>query len=80
LEVYTGSNYQNSMMLKLKKKQFFSIKMSETQSVLQKFGEEARKKIKQTQEGIQNILDKMRKGRLGLDEPESKEDEEWDYE
>jgi hypothetical protein len=54
--------------------------MSETQSVLQKFGEEARKKIKQTQEGIQNILDKMRKGRLGLDEPESKKDDEWDYE
>ena len=55
--------------------------MSETQTILQRVESKTRETIKKTQEGIQNLLDKMRKSKLGLDEEEeSSEDDEWNYE
>ncbi|MCB2171418.1 hypothetical protein KQH65_01630 [archaeon] len=55
--------------------------MSETQTTLQRFEEQTRKTIKNAQEKIQHLLDKMRQSRLGLDEPEeSSSDDEWNYE
>jgi len=43
--------------------------MSETQTVFQRFEEKTRKTLEKTKEGIQNLLDKMRNAKLGLDEP-----------
>jgi hypothetical protein len=43
--------------------------MSERQTTLQRFEEQTRKTIMKTKEGIQNLLDKMRNAKLGLDEP-----------
>ena len=44
--------------------------MSETQTVFQRFEEKTRKTLEKTKEGIQNLLDKMRNAKLGLDEPQ----------
>jgi hypothetical protein len=69
------------MMLKLKPNNLELVKMSETQTTLQRFEEQTRKTIKNAQEKIQHLLDKMRQSRLGLDEPEeSSSDDEWNYE
>jgi hypothetical protein len=43
--------------------------MSERQTTLQRFEEQTKKTIAKTKEGIQNILDKMRNAKLGLDKP-----------
>ncbi len=44
--------------------------MSETQTVFQRLEEKTKKTLEKTKEGIQNLLDKMRNAKLGLDEPE----------
>jgi hypothetical protein len=55
--------------------------MTETQTPLQRFEKQTRKTIKNAQEKIQYLLDKMRQSRLGLDESEeSSYDDEWNYE
>jgi len=55
--------------------------MTETQTPLQRFEKQTRKTIKNAQEKIQHLLDKMRQSRLGLDESEeSSSDDEWNYE
>jgi len=46
------------------------VKMSGTQTVIQKFEEKTRETLEKTKEGIQNLLDKMRGAKLGLGEPE----------
>ena len=46
------------------------VKMSGTQTVIQRFEEKTRKTLEKTQEGIQNLLDKMRSAKLGLSESE----------
>jgi hypothetical protein len=53
--------------------------MTGTQTVLQRFEEQTRKTIKNAQEKIQHLLDKMRQSKLGLDEPEEKTPEEDDW-
>jgi len=66
------------MMLKLKIGEFYSVKMTETQTVLQRFEEQTRKTIKNAQEKIRHLLDKMRQSRLGLDKSEeSPEEDDW---
>lgn len=50
--------------------------MTETQTPLQRFEEQTRKTYQRTKESIQNILDKMRNAKLGLDEPEAEADVE----
>ena len=50
--------------------------MTETQTPLQRFEEQTRKTYQRTKESIQNILDKMRNAKLGLDEPEAETDVE----
>ncbi|MCW4013622.1 MAG: hypothetical protein NWF07_11610 [Candidatus Bathyarchaeota archaeon] len=55
--------------------------MTETQTTLQRFEKKTRETIKNAQEKIQHLLDKMRQSRLGLDEPEeSSSDDEWNDE
>lgn len=44
--------------------------MSETQTIFQRFEEQTRKTLEKTKEGIQDLLDKMRNAKLGLDEPQ----------
>lgn len=69
------------MMLKSKTSKLQLVKMTETQTTLQRFEEQTRKTIKNAQEKIQHLLDKMRQSRLGLDESEeSSSDDEWNYE
>ena len=51
------------------------VKMSGTQTVIQKFEEQTRKTLEKTKEGIQNLLDKMRNAKLGLSEPEEETEE-----
>ena len=46
------------------------VKMSGTQTVIQRFEEKTRKTLEKTREGIQNLLDKMRGAKLGLNESE----------
>ena len=46
------------------------VKMSETQTAIQRFEEKTRKTLEKTKEGIQNLLDKMRGAKLGLNESE----------
>ena len=67
------------MMFKLKIGLAYLIKMTETQTVLQRFEEQTRKTIKNAQEKIQHLLDKMRQSRLGLDEPEEETGQEDDW-
>ena len=59
------------MMLISKKSNENTIKMTETQTPLQKIEEQTRKTYQRTKESIQNLLDKMRNAKLGLDEPEA---------
>jgi hypothetical protein len=47
--------------------------MSEKQTTFQRFEEQTKKTIEKTIESIQNILDKMRNKKLGLDETEQEE-------
>ena len=69
------------MMLKSKTSKLQLVNMTETQTTLQRFEEQTRKTIKNAQEKIQHLLDKMRQSRLGLDESEeSSSDDEWNYE
>jgi hypothetical protein len=72
--------YDGSMMLKSKTSEFQLVKMTKTQTPLQRFEEQTRKTIKNAQEKIQHLLDKMRQSRLGLDESEEPSEDEWNYE
>ena len=54
--------------------------MSETQTTFQKIGEQTKKRLEKTKDGIQNLLDKMRGTKLGLDDSEKSEndsEDEW---
>ena len=46
-----------------------TVKMTETQTPLQRFEEQTRRTFQRTKESIQNLLDKMRNAQLGLEEP-----------
>ncbi len=69
------------MMLKSKKGNENTVKMTETQTPLQRFEEQTRKTYERTKESIKNLLDKMRTSKLGLDESEKEseasEGDEW---
>jgi hypothetical protein len=51
------------------------IKMSETQTAIQKIEEKTRKKLDKTRENLKNVFDKMRNNKLGLEETDPSQEE-----